>query len=197
VNNALDRLSARAARPGEKARVDGSGDKRDEVPASTVARPAQKAPAPEKEMPVYEPTVLGKRAAGPDVIDTAFVLAPIPPVSATGKRQAYQDEEQTRTSSAAEMQRMLAADAEVAATVAAAPLPVDDGLQTELEAVYEEFLEMKQRLGEPTEGVTIEKFVAKLRANRDQLLSRFGCKAVKFQVYVKDGKAALKATPVE
>ena len=32
--------------------------------------------------------------------------------------------------------------------------------------------------------------------NRDQLISRFGCKGVKFQVYVKDGKAALKATPV-
>ncbi len=191
VNNALDRLSARAARPGEKARVE-----REEVPATTVAKPAAKA-APEKEMPVYEPTVLAKRAAtGPDAIDTAFVLAPIPPGSATGKRPAYQDEEQTRTSSTAEMQRMLAADAEVAATITA-PQPVDDGLQTELEAVYEEFLEMKQRLGESTEGVTIEKFVAKLRANRDQLLTRFGCKAVKFQVYVKDGKAALKATPVE
>jgi len=193
MNNALDRLSARAARPGEKVRVDErvvAAVGREETPKPTK-------PAKVDAAPLYEPTTVAKRPPpGPDSIDTAFVLAPIPSPSATGKRPAYQDDEQTRTSSTAEMQRMLAADAEVAAT-ATAPVPVDDGLQGELEAVYEEFLEMKQRLGEPTEGVTLEKFVAKLRANRDQLLGRFGCKAVKFQVYVKDGKAALKATPVE
>ena len=53
-----------------------------------------------------------------------------------------------------------------------------------------------RRCGEPTEGVTYDKFSGKLRANRQQLISRYACKSVKFQVYVKDGKAALKATPV-
>ena len=41
-----------------------------------------------------------------------------------------------------------------------------------------------------------EKFKNTLRKNRDQLLQRHACKSVKFSVYVKDGKAALKASPV-
>ena len=52
------------------------------------------------------------------------------------------------------------------------------------------------RCGEPTENVTFERFVSKLRDNREQLIRRLGCKSVRFQVYVKDGRAALKATPV-
>jgi len=71
-----------------------------------------------------------------------------------------------------------------------------DADEAELKRVYQEFVETKQRLGEPTEGVTFEKFASKLRNNRAELMSRFSCKSVRFQVYVKDGKAALKATPV-
>ena len=33
--------------------------------------------------------------------------------------------------------------------------------------------------------------------NRDDLKSKTGCREVRFTVYVKDGKAALKATPVK
>jgi hypothetical protein len=75
--------------------------------------------------------------------------------------------------------------------------PVPPGLEdAEFEAVFNEFLETKRRCGEPTEGVTFDKFAAKLRQNREQLIARYACRSVKFQVYVKDGKAALKATPV-
>jgi hypothetical protein len=35
-----------------------------------------------------------------------------------------------------------------------------------------------------------------LKKNRDALMSRHGVKRVKFSVYVKEGKASLKATPV-
>ncbi len=63
--------------------------------------------------------------------------------------------------------------------------------------VFEEFLGLKKKCGEPTEGLTFDKFAVKLRANRDQLVEKYGAKSVKFQVYVKDGKAALKATPVK
>ena len=62
--------------------------------------------------------------------------------------------------------------------------------------VYQDFVELKRKCGEPTENVTFEKFVGKLRDNREQLIKKLGCKSVKFQVYVKDGRAALKATPV-
>jgi hypothetical protein len=77
----------------------------------------------------------------------------------------------------------------------AAPSPPDAD-DADLRRVYQEFVETKQRLGEPTEGVTFEKFATKLRNNRSELMTRFQCKSVRFQVYVKDGKAALKATPV-
>ena len=36
-----------------------------------------------------------------------------------------------------------------------------------------------------------------LRKNKEQLVAKYNCRTVKFQVYVKDGKAALKATPVK
>ena len=42
-----------------------------------------------------------------------------------------------------------------------------------------------------------EKFVEKLRKNQDELMAKPGTVGVKFSVYVKDGKAALKATPVK
>jgi hypothetical protein len=64
-------------------------------------------------------------------------------------------------------------------------------------SVYDQFLELKAKCGEPTGGVTFAKFSDKLRRNRDELRAKTGCKQVKFTVYVKDGKAALKATPVK
>jgi hypothetical protein len=63
--------------------------------------------------------------------------------------------------------------------------------------VYEDFIELKRKCGESTDSLTYEKFLVKLTQNRDQLIAKYACKAVKFQVYVKDGKAALKATPVK
>lgn len=63
--------------------------------------------------------------------------------------------------------------------------------------VYKEFLAIKRQCGENVSNLTFEKFAEKLNKNRDALVSRYGCKSVKFQVYIKDGKAALKATPVK
>jgi hypothetical protein len=63
--------------------------------------------------------------------------------------------------------------------------------------VYDEFLKTKKQCGEPTEGLTFEKFQNTLRKNRDALVQRHHCKRVRFSVYVKDGRASLKATPVK
>ncbi|HTN51137.1 MAG TPA: MXAN_5187 family protein, partial [Anaeromyxobacter sp.] len=62
--------------------------------------------------------------------------------------------------------------------------------------VYREFVALRERCGESADGLTFEKFAVKLRKNRDQLMAKYSCRTVRFQVYVKDGKAALKATPV-
>jgi len=75
------------------------------------------------------------------------------------------------------------------------PPPVEDEA-AEWKRVYEEFVRLKKDCGEPTDGISFEKFKNTLRKNRDQLLQRHACKSVKFSVYVKEGKAALKASPV-
>jgi hypothetical protein len=66
----------------------------------------------------------------------------------------------------------------------------------EWQQVYEEFIRTKRECGEPTDGLTFEKFQQTLKKNRDALIQRHGCKRVKFSVYVKEGRASLKATPV-
>jgi hypothetical protein len=73
----------------------------------------------------------------------------------------------------------------------------DGGEATYFREVFEDFVELKRKCGESIDNLTYDKFSAKLRANRDALIAKYHCKAVKFQVYVKDGKAALKATPVK
>ncbi len=66
----------------------------------------------------------------------------------------------------------------------------------EWQKVYEDFIRTKKECGEPTDGLTFEKFQQTLKKNRDALMQRHGCKRVKFSVYVKEGRASLKATPV-
>jgi hypothetical protein len=68
---------------------------------------------------------------------------------------------------------------------------------TEWKAVYQDFVALKQQCGENTDGFTYEKFESTLKKNRDTLMNRHGAKRVKFSVYVKEGKAALKATPLK
>jgi hypothetical protein len=68
---------------------------------------------------------------------------------------------------------------------------------SEWRAVYQEFVALKQQCGENTDGFTYDKFEATLKKNRDTLMNRHGAKRVKFSVYIKDGKAALKASPLK
>jgi hypothetical protein len=75
------------------------------------------------------------------------------------------------------------------------PAPFEDEA-VEWKRVFDEFVRLKKECGESTDGINFDRFKNTLRKNRDQLLQRHGCKSVKFNVYVKDGKAALKANPV-
>lgn len=91
-----------------------------------------------------------------------------------------------------------AAKAELALT----PEPTDtaapeDPREAYFREVFEEFLQVKETCGEPTDNLTYEKFAQKLRKNTEQLLARPGVKDVEFSVYIKDGKAALKAKVVK
>jgi len=63
--------------------------------------------------------------------------------------------------------------------------------------VFREFVLTRERCMEASDGLTYDKFVQKLRKNKEQLMTKYACRTVKFQVYVKENKAALKATPVK
>jgi hypothetical protein len=73
--------------------------------------------------------------------------------------------------------------------------PTDE--ERHFQDVFREFVATRERCGEPADGLTYDKFKAKLLKNKEQLVQKYNCKSVRFQVYAKDGKAALKATPVK
>ena len=74
--------------------------------------------------------------------------------------------------------------------------PGEDPDYAHYKQVFEEYLALRQNCGESVVGLSLEKFVAKLQSNRDQLTSKHGCKTAHFTVYEKDGKAAIRAVPV-
>jgi hypothetical protein len=63
--------------------------------------------------------------------------------------------------------------------------------------IFDQFVSTKQSCNESIAGLVYEKFAEKLVKNREELIMKTGCREVRFTVYVKDGKAALKATPVK
>lgn len=63
--------------------------------------------------------------------------------------------------------------------------------------LYVQFVETKKRCGEDTTGLTQGKFIRRLQHNKANLMERYKCRSVRFQVYVKNNKAALKATPIK
>jgi polyhydroxyalkanoate synthesis regulator phasin len=62
--------------------------------------------------------------------------------------------------------------------------------------VFQKFSEMRAQCGESTSDLTYERFLGTLQKHRDAILQqRPDAKGVRFTVYAKDGKAALKAAP--
>jgi len=61
---------------------------------------------------------------------------------------------------------------------------------------YDRFRELKIQLGEPADRLSFERFAAKLRKNREDLLAKHHCRGVRFSVYEKDGRAAIKASAI-
>ena len=68
--------------------------------------------------------------------------------------------------------------------------------ETHWRETYDRFRELKLQLGEPADRLSFEKFAAKLKKNRTDLLAKHNCKGVRFSVYEKDGRAAIKASAI-
>jgi hypothetical protein len=164
--------------------------------AAEIAGPAQAAHAAPEEW---------FQQAAARVSPAASVAAPVAPVAAPGPGAtaigmpavtAAAMPAATATAMPAAAPRaatgMLSA---VSAPVAGAPLEGADE-EAHWQQVFQDFLRTRASCGEPTEGLAYEKFRVKLEGNKAQLVQKYGCKTVRFQVYVKEGKAALKATPL-
>ncbi len=64
--------------------------------------------------------------------------------------------------------------------------------------VFSQYLAVREQCGESTAELTYEKFALTLRKNREQIImARPDARDVRFTVYVKAGKASLKASPVK
>lgn len=78
-----------------------------------------------------------------------------------------------------------------------APAAAANDEEKHFQEVFRDFVSTREKCREPADGLTFDKFKAKLLKNKEQLVAKYQCRTVRFQVYVKDGKAALKATPVK
>jgi hypothetical protein len=78
-----------------------------------------------------------------------------------------------------------------------ASAPAVQGEETHFRKVFEQFIATQKECGVSANGLTFDTFVRKLHAAREQVMKRHNAPAVRFTVYVKEGRAALKASPVK
>ena len=150
--------------------------------------PALAAPPPSAPKPPPVPAA-GRTAAAPRDATalggpSAFGRGAPPPIPVAHSYQGLEDEDATTIATV---------PADVMAQASGSALEES----AEWRAAYQDFIRIKKQCGEPTDGLTFEKFSVILRKNRDQLAEKHGVKRVKFSVYVKEGRASLKATPVK
>ena len=68
--------------------------------------------------------------------------------------------------------------------------------EAKLHQLFEEYKQKRKECGESIKHLSYESFSKRIRKQRDEILERFQCKDVRFVVYEKKGRAALKATPI-
>jgi len=78
-----------------------------------------------------------------------------------------------------------------------ASAPGVQGEETHFREVFDQFVATQKECGAAVSGLTFDKFVRKLHAAREQVMKRHNAASVRFTVYVKEGRAALKASPVK
>ncbi|HKE18987.1 MAG TPA: MXAN_5187 family protein [Kofleriaceae bacterium] len=204
----------RASSPGP---VPGVGPSFSAAGAAQLAAPAvpptdERTPPPPVSLPPMAKGPAGKAPAQRPPVPRGRLATP--PAArgpeGSGAGPSYQNEYPSGTAPSGRTQQISIEDDEEDTVVAAGRGPAgvaiagaaagtgsaqaDDGAQ--YRAIFDEFVALKRRCGESIDNLTYERFLAKLRANREALIAKHGCRTVKFQVYVKDGKAALKASPV-
>ncbi|MFO0631672.1 MAG: MXAN_5187 family protein [Nannocystaceae bacterium] len=155
-------------------------------PDRTVPTPAAANPPPARR-----PTPIAAPASAPEA--AAPRPAPAPRVAAPPPPTQTQVAPSTAAKPAAAAPAPAPVQTQVAASVAA-DAGEDEERMRYYREVFEEFLQIKIACGENADGFTFDKFVKKLQKNTQDILEKHSdVRDVQFTVYVKDGKAALKA----
>jgi hypothetical protein len=158
------------------------------VPPKPAPPPPPPSPPPEPEAPESEmnpeATVMFQV---PEALLQASATSPPPPAAPPPPPQAASVDD-NRTVVAQVPHELLAQ--------VAPKNDVDSADQAHYKEVYEKFVQTRIECGEDTSDLSYDRFVAKLLKNRQQILEKHKAKSVRFQVYAKDGKAALRALPV-
>ncbi len=76
------------------------------------------------------------------------------------------------------------------------PQPPAPDLEVYFREVFDELVATKTACGESVDSLDYRRFRSKLQRTRLSLMERFKCQDVRFRVYVKNERAALKAAPV-
>ena len=141
-----------------------------------------------------------RAASGPEATPSAFEL-PTRAAPTAQPKPASVPRPETSAPRESAAPAPIAAPAELLQSAARASPPTPAPMREEDEGshwqqVFQEFLRTRAECGEQAEGLTFERFRQKLASNKAALVAKYSCRTVRFQVYVKEGKAALKATPV-
>jgi hypothetical protein len=171
-------------------------------PAARAMPPAPKPPIPAPK-PAGLPGSLAQPPSGPGMGAGAGARAPsanlqaAPAAPASAPNAAPTPAPNLVTEPEDEATKVGAApQGVIRAASGSVPPPAMGDDPPEWRGVFEEFVKTKRQCGESVEGLTYEKFRGTLAKNRDALIQRHNCTRVKFSVYIKEGKASLKATPV-
>ncbi|MCS6857167.1 MAG: hypothetical protein NZM37_05605 [Sandaracinaceae bacterium] len=141
------------------------------APPSSVAKPIPPPPAPPKTPP--QPSLKGPAPT----VTGSFQISPL-----------FDDEEEERTLVSQVPQDLIRQSARESGLV------IDEAHFRE---IYEQYIATKQQCGESVAGLTYEKFREQLLRNQEKIQKTHGATKVRFTVYLKDGKASLKATPIK
>lgn len=180
---------------------EGRLDQRGPAHHAAPAFPAAPAP-PAPPLPPAPPKVPRPAAASFDDLDddddekTTMMVEPhtgaafLSPSPADYAAAAPEEEEDDGATMVAQVPEELLAQASASMQHG----PDDD--EQHFQDVYEQFVATKRQCRESIAGLTFEKFRQTLERNQNQIVKKHGAKKVRFTVYVKAGKAALKATPI-
>jgi hypothetical protein len=163
------------------------------APAAMAGVPggaAPRLPNPPLKATAAAPLAAPKPAAVP-APQAAPALAPAPVPKTMPKLAAVPTPQPANT--------VVAAPPPASTAAAATAAPAADGFDeaTHFREVYAEYLTLRRECGENSDGLSYDKFENTLVKTRDQVLQKHPARGVRFSVYVKEGKAALKAAPIK